>query len=305
MKCYSVQQNKLVKEIRPIPVTNAGEVLIKINAIGVNRVDLLQIEGKYPALDYSDIPGIEFSGIVVDTGERVCGLTSGGAYSEYIVVARSQLMKIPDSLSNIEAAALPEALAVAWHNLYTLGQIKDAKSILIHGGASGIGNILVQIAINHGLTVYTTASDLKKLAFFKDKCQILSFTDNFEKMVNQDCKVDLLIDILGGDYLNRNIKCCAFGAKIIMLAVMDGKSSTIDLGSLLMKNITLIGSTMRSKTTAEKALILLNVVDHLMPLIANGEVKPIISKTFAFDDVFSAHDHLKSRNNVGKVVITL
>ena len=307
MKCYASLDGNLTQVIRKIPTPNAevGQVLVRVKAIGINRADLLHVAGTYKSQDGSDIPGLEFAGVRVDTGERVCGIISSGAYAHYLVTHHDHLISIPEEMSFIKAAALPEALSVSWHHLYELCDIKNCNSILIHGAASGIGHILTQIALYENVKVYATASDLDKLSMFQDTCVTLSFHDKFDEIITKLGKVDAVIDILGGSYMNQNIKCCSPGGKIIMLASMDNRFGQVDFGSLLVKNLTMIGATIRSKSYNEKTRIICKATEHLIPLVASNFIKPFISKIFHFDELKDGHLYLKSGKNIGKIIVSV
>jgi len=308
MRCYNIIDKSLQINSSNIPIPKDNEVLIKVRAIGINRADIMQVNGQYKSPDNSNIPGLEFSGIRIDNQKKVCGLVSGGAYAEYITVKKDHLIELPESIDFIEAAALPEALVVTRRNLYELGNIKDKKvqRILIHGAASGIGSILTQFALLEEKEVYATAGDITKLQYLKStKCHILSFHDKFDDFIRVNGKVDLIIDILGGKYLKQNINCCENNAKIISIAAMDNRFAEIDLGILLVKNLSIIGSTIRSKSENIKTRLIKASIKNLLPSIINKKVRPIMSKIFSFNEIELAHKYLKSGQNIGKIVITL
>jgi NADPH:quinone reductase len=281
MRCYKVKDNKIQLTSTSMPELKDSEVLIKVDSIGINRADLMQINGIYPSPDGSDIPGLEIAGIRMDTKQRVAALLTSGGYAEYVAVNKSHIIPIPDEMDLIEAATLPEALSVTWLNLYELAGIKsqdpNIDKILIHGGASGIGHIMVQFAVNEGFTVYTTARNIKKLSHFSNSCHTIGFDENFEDYISYHGKVRTIIDILGAKYLHANIASCTYAAKIIMLSSMSGRVSELDLGALLMKNISII----------------------------KGKIRIIVSRLFPFEKMTEAHDYLKSGNNIGKIVVKI
>ena len=309
MKCYKIEGNRIVLKSCPLPTLKASEVLVKVDSIGINRADLMQIKGKYPSPDGSDIPGLEVSGIRTDTGERVAAMLASGGYAEYVAVRKSHLIPLPDSIDFTTGASLPEALAVTWQTLYLIGKIKNrdvnTEKILIHGGASGVGNMMVQFALNEGFTVYTTARSIKKLAHFAHRCHIMSFDEGFDEYISYHGKVGLIVDILGGEYFDANLSSCNYGAKIIVLAMMSGRNTNLDLGALLMKNISIIGSTLRSKSDDFKDSVIANVKDYMLPKIINHSIKPIISQVFPFSKMDQAHDYLRSGENIGKIIVQL
>ncbi|MFQ3306879.1 MAG: NADPH2:quinone reductase [Candidatus Midichloriaceae bacterium] len=281
-------------------------IKINVKAIGVNRADILQLEGKYPAPDNNPIPGLEIAGIRIDTNERVCALLTSGGYSNVVEVDESQIFTIPDGLDFVEAAALPEALVTTWLNLFQLGNIHNISNVLIHGGASGICSMMVKFALFFGKKVYTTSKNIEKLDYLKniDNCTCLTFDDYIENILNYG-KVDLVIDILGGKYLDGNLKVLQEKGRLILFAVMDNKTSEINIARILLKNLTIIGSTLRNKTKEEKALLINDMVKNLLPIITSGKISPIISKIFKLEDYKSAHDFIKSGKNIGKVILEI
>ena len=282
------------------------KVKIIVKAIGVNRADLLQLKGKYNSPDGSVTPGLEVSGIRHDTGERVAALLTSGGYAYEVIADQKQLFHIPEDYSFVEAAALPQALVASWYNLFVLGNLQKNQSIVIHGGASGVGSLVLQIAARKCARVYTTAQNINKLSFTNkfNNCSIFSYDNFFHEIKNLE-QVDLILDVLGGKYLNKNLELTKRNGKIISFAVMEGKVAEINLARLLVRNISLIGSTIRNKSINEKINLISNVKENLMPLIFQGEVQPIIDKVFNFKDYNDAHRYLEERKNIGKVILKI
>lgn len=291
-----------------IPTAKKGEVLIKVQAIGVNRADLLQLQGLYPPNDNTQVPGLEISGIRLDTNEPVCALLASQGYSEYVCVPKGQILPMPKNFDYIKAAALPEALATCWLNLHKLGAIEKVEVVLIHGGSSGIGSFAIQFCKVFGKKVITTVGSDVKRQF----CQsigadyVFNYSQkNFVSEVKGIGGVDLVLDILGGQYFNSNLSVLKQGGKIINIAVMNASTAEVNLGSILMKNITVIGSTLRSKTSAEKARLIKAAHRNLYPYIENGKLAPIIDSVFGFADYKKAFDRMNSREHCGKVVLVV
>ena len=282
------------------------KVKIKVKAIGVNRADILQLEGKYPSPDGNKTPGLEVSGIRLDTGKRVLALLTSGGYNEEVEVDENFVHYIPDNIDYITAAAIPEAIVTTWLNLYKLGNVKSCYNVLIHGGASGICSLMIQYALNENKKVYTTARNIKKLDFFKkfQNCKTLSFDTFQDEIKSKNLRMDLIVDILGGKYLNQNLSLLNKYGKLILFAIMDGKISEINAAKILMKNLTIIGSTLRDKNDKQKSLLFKDACKNLLPYIFQGTINPLISKTFPLKDCTLAHQYIKSGNNIGKIILT-
>ncbi len=281
------------------------KVKIKVKAIGVNRVDILQLEGKYTSPDGNSIPGLEVSGIRNDNGQRVFALLTSGGYSEEVEVDENFIHPIPNHIDYNIAAAIPEAIVTTWLNLYNIGKIKDCSNVLIHGGASGICSLTIQYALNEGKDVFTTARDIKKLDYLKNfpNCKRLSFDQFKDKIKSKNLKIDLIIDILGGKYLDQNLSLLNKYGKLILFAVMDSKISEINAVRILMKNLTIIGSTLRNKNEKQKSLLFKEACKNLLPYIFEGTIRPLISKIFPLKDYIHAHQYIKSGKNIGKVIL--
>lgn len=299
--------NEVVIKSVDIPKAGEDEILLRVNAIGLNQADLLQSEGLYQMPNGLNVPGLEISGTDPQTNQSYCALLNGGGFSEYVLVNKKNLMPIPNNLNVIDAASIPEALITCWLNLFALGDIKNAESLLIHGGSSGIGTYAIQIAKAFNKTVFSSVGLDAKL----NKCKALgadyvfNYNDNYVTLIKDYNGVDVVLDILGGESFAKNLRCLKQNGRLILLAVMTGTTSTINLSSILLKNLKIIGSTLRSKSIEEKASLIKSVIKELYPLIENGKIKPQIDSIFKFDDFKEAFNRMKSRNHFGKILITI
>lgn len=304
-------------EERPVPKPAAGEVLVRVHAAGLNRPDILQRMGKYPPpAGVTDIPGLEIAGeVVIGTDDcpvegRICALLSGGGYAEYAVVPIGQILPLPDYMSYEVGAALPECVFTVWHNVFVRGGLQAGESILIHGGASGIGTTAIQMArvLGAGEIFVTCGNDAKAAA-----CEQLGATHainykthDFVEQVLQytyGCGVDVVLDMVGGDYVPRNLQCLKRNGRHVSIAVQGGTTANINIRDIMTKGLVLTGSTLRPRTPAEKRVlrdgIFVNVWSHVMA----GAIKPVIHATFPLSDVASAHTALEKGDHVGKVVL--
>lgn len=289
-----------------IPTPGPDEVLVRVHAAGVNRPDLLQRTGKYPPPPgITDTPGLEVAGEIVGTGEKVCALIAGGGYAEYAVVPKGQYLPIPQGLSMIEATALPETVFTVWNNVFVRGALKPGETILIHGGASGIGTTAIQMAKAHGARVLTTAGT-------DDKCaacvrlgadQAINYkTQDFSETVSD---VDVVLDMVGGDYVPKNLKVLRDGGRHVNIATLNGSKAEIDIRMIMQKRLVLTGSTLRNRPVAEKAALARGIHETVWPWIEAGKVKPAIFKTFPLDQASQAHATLEQGDHVGKIVLTV
>lgn len=290
---------------RPVPIAQSGEVLIRVHAAGVNRPDLLQAAGKYPPPPgITDIPGLEVAGEVVGTGERLCALIAGGGYAEYAVAPRGQCLPIPAGLSMEQAAALPETVFTVWNNVFVRGGVKAGETILIHGGSSGIGTTAIQMCKAAGVHVIITAGS-------DDKCaacialgadQAINYkTHDFVSAIIDG--VDIVLDMVGGDYVARNLLVLKPDGRHISIASMNGSKAEIDIRTIMQKRITLTGSTLRPRPAAEKAALAKGILETIWPWIEQGKLKPVIHSTFPLADAQKAHDLLGSGAVTGKIVL--
>ena len=309
-----------IKE-RPIPVPKAGEVLIKVAAAGLNRADIMQRNGHYPPPPgASDLLGLEVSGTVAEiskdvnrvaVGSEVCALLAGGGYAEYCTAPASSCLPVPDGMGIVEAAALPETFFTVWTNLFMRGKLSSADKCLIHGGASGIGTTAIQLARAFGAEVCVTAGSI-------DKCQAcielgahhaINYREaDFVEQVLEwtDGKgVDLILDIISGDYVAKNIKCLAVDGRMVIIATQGGLKAQINVLPIMTKRLTITGSTLRPRTVEQKAEIADELRAQAWPLLNAGKIKPIIDSSFCMDDVRDAHARLESGAHIGKILLTM
>jgi putative PIG3 family NAD(P)H quinone oxidoreductase len=304
---------------RPVPKPGPGEVLIAIAAAGVNRPDLLQRQGNYPPPPgASDIPGLEAAGIVAALGEgvtglavgnAVCALLAGGGYAEYVAVPAVQCLPIPAPLSRIEAAALPETLFTCWTNLIDGGHLEAGQSVLIHGGASGIGTTGIQLAKALGAQVLVTAGSEAKCTACRELGADVAIdykTQDFVTAVKDatgGTGVDVVLDMVGGDYVRRNMEVLKPGGRHVSIATLGGVDATIPIFRVMQKRLILTGSTLRPRSPAEKGAIAARLADVVWPMIAAKKIKPHIHATFALEDAAEAHRALENGDHIGKIVL--
>ena len=304
---------------RPMPSYKAGELLIKVHAAGINRPDVLQRLGKYaPPAGASDLPGLEVAGEVVDgdftnttfkKGDLVCALVQGGGYAEYCAAPSGQCLPLPKGLTALEGASLPENFFTVWSNVFDRCALADGETLLVQGGTSGIGVAAIQLAAALGHRVFATAgSDEKARA-----CEALGAerginycTEDFVAVVKEltDGKgVDVILDMVGGDYLPREIDCLADDGRIGLIAVQGGTKAELDLGSLLRRRLTVTGSTLRPRSVAFKAAIAQHLRTTVWPLIEAGKIKPVIYQTFPLEKANEAHALMEASTHVGKIML--
>jgi NADPH2:quinone reductase len=301
------------------PQPGAGEILVKVAAAGVNRPDVLQRKGAYPAPPgASELPGLEIAGEVVALGEgashwaigdKVCALVAGGGYAEYCVVHETNALPVPSGLTMAEAAGVPETFFTVWTNVFERGHLKPGESLLVHGGSSGIGTTAIQIASQLGSTVYTTAGSAEKCA----ACVSLGATrainyreeDFVEVLKEATAKkgVDVILDMVGGDYIQRNIKAAARDGRIVNIAYLNGSKAEVDFMMVMLKRLTLTGSTLRIRPTADKAAIASALRKTVWPLIEAGKVKPQLYRTFPLAEANKAHALMETSAHIGKIVL--
>lgn len=304
---------------RPIPTVGSGEVLVKVEAFGLNRADVQQRKGVYPPPPgASDIPGLEVSGSIVAVGEdvtdwsigtRVAALLAGGGYAQFVNVPAELLFRIPEGLSSVEAAALPEVCATVVSNLFIEGDLKSGETILIHGGAGGIGSMAIQLAKAAGARVLVTASSPEKLEY----CLSLGADeginyreDDFEARVKEltgGQGIDLILDVIGAKYLERNIRALAVEGRMVVIGLQGGTKAELNLGVLLGKRARIIATTLRSRPLSQKSEIVKQTVARVMPLVDAGKVSINVSKVFDFSHLTSAHEYFDSGEHTGKIVI--
>jgi putative PIG3 family NAD(P)H quinone oxidoreductase len=302
---------------RPVPAPGAGDVLVRVAAAGVNRPDILQREGKYPPpRGASDIPGLEIAGTVAESksdrlaiGQGVCALVAGGGYAEYCAVPADQCLHVPAGLTEREAAAIPETFFTVWTNLFERPHLQAGESVLVHGGTSGIGTTAIQLARAFGARVFTTAGTRAKC----DACVRLGAAraidyreEDFVAAVREATHgegVDVILDIVGGEYLPRNLQCLRLNGRLVQIGLMGGSRASIDLGAILQRRLTLTGSTLRARSVAEKGAIARALERHVWPLLDSGKVRPVIHAEFPLARAADAHRMLESGEVIGKVIL--
>ncbi|WP_036307848.1 NAD(P)H-quinone oxidoreductase [Methyloglobulus morosus] len=319
MRAAEVHSGSLKSTERPVPVPQTGQVLIKVMAAGINRPDVMQRKGLYPPPPgASDIPGLEIAGIVVALGDntnnlaigdKVCALVTGGGYAEYCAASASLCLPIPDNLSYVEAAGIPETFFTVWSNVFDRGHLQKGETLLVHGGSSGIGTTAIQLAKAFGAKVIVTAGSLAKRQFCLDlgANNAINYREqDFVSEINQITQavgVDLILDMIGGDYFPRNLQCLAVGGRLVQIAVQQGSRSDIDLWAVMQKRLTITGSTLRSRDDAFKADIADKLLAYVWPLLISGRIKPIIHSTFALSDAALAHELMESNQHIGKIIL--
>ena len=301
------------------PVLRPGEVLIKVAFAGVNRPDCSQRSGRYPPpKGASPIMGLEVSGHIEamgdgvsgwTVGDRVCALCNGGGYAQYVAVPVTQVLPIPVGMGLLQAAALPENYFTVWVNIFHRGHLKAGESILVHGGSSGIGLTAIQLAKAFGAMVYcTTGNDEKNQACLKAGADaaINYKTQDFVTEVNQLTQghgVDMVLDMVGGDYVDRNLKALAVEGRLVQIAFLQGAKVSVDLTALMVKRISFTGSTLRPRSNQDKSQIALALRDHVWPLLSQGKALPIIDRVFDMDDAALAHGLMESSVHIGKIML--
>lgn len=303
------------------PTPSENEVLIKVIAAGINRPDIIQRQGLYPApAGASPILGLEVAGVITEVGsnvndlsvgDKVCALANGGGYAEQVCVPASQCLPVPKGLSMIEAAALPETFFTVWSNVFDRAQLKPGESLLIHGGSSGIGTTAIQMAKAMGAKVYTTAGSKEKC----DACIALGadiainyHESDFVEIIKDASNgkgVDVILDMVGGDYIPKNLKIAAMEGRIVNIAFLQGPVVKTNFLPVMLKRLTVTGSTLRPQTDATKAAIASNLKDKIWPMIESGKIKPVIAKCFPLKDVVNAHKLMESNQHIGKIVLTV
>ncbi|MGO4566118.1 NAD(P)H-quinone oxidoreductase [Rhizobium sp. 2YAF20] len=305
----------------PLPVLKAGEILVRVEAIGVNRPDIAQRQGIYPPpKDASPILGLEIAGEVVDVGHgasefaignKVCGLTNGGAYAEYCVLPVGQALRFPNGYDATKAAALPENYFTVWANLFQMAGLTEGESVLIHGGSSGIGTTAIQLAYAFGAEVFTTAGT-------KEKCEacerigarraINYREEDFAEVIKAETThgVDAILDMVGADYLERNLASLAKDGCLSIIAFLSGSmAEKVNLAPIMVKRLTITGSTMRPRTAEEKRAIRDELLAEVWPLLDAGTIAPLIDRTFPFEQVADAHRLMEESSHIGKIMLTV
>jgi NADPH2:quinone reductase len=311
----------LVLVDRPMPEPQAGEVLIKISAAGINRPDVFQRKGNYPAPPgASDLPGLVVVGEIVagdakaaglEIGQKVCALLAGGGYAEYCVAPAAQCLPVPAGLSDVEAAGLPETYFTVWSNVFDRGGLSAGESLLVHGGASGIGTTAVQLATAMGHKVYATAGSDERARAVEALGAVQGINYRTQDFVEEIKKatngrgVDVILDMVAGDYINRDIECLADDGRIVIIALRGGAKATIDCSALMRRRLTVTGSTLRPRPVAFKAQIAQALKAKVWPLLEAGKIRPIVHATFPLAQACDAHAMMDSGEQIGKIILTV
>ncbi len=308
----------LIARSHPVPVPGPSQLLVRVHAAGVNRPDVLQRQGAYPPPPGAPLtPGLEIAGEVVglgsgvkrfEAGDAVCALVPGGGYAEFAVVHEDNALPVPPGFSFTEAAAIPETFFTVWTNVFDRGGLKAGETLLIHGGSSGIGTTAIMLAKALGAQVVVTAGSDEKCAACRDLGADLAInyrSDDFVDVLRAKAITpDVILDMVGGDYVARNFKVAAVNGRIVNIAFQKGSKLDIDLMPIMLKRLTLTGSTLRPRSVAEKAEIARALEDTVWPLFAAGECRPIIYRTFPLANAAQAHALMESSEHVGKIVLT-
>jgi len=304
---------------RPVPRPGAGEVLVRVEAAGVNRPDVMQRQGMYPPPPGApDIPGLEIAGTVVAAGtgvddplpgDRVCALVQGGGYAEYCVAAAPLCLPIPAALDPVQAAGLPETFFTVWTNVFDCGGLRSGEQVLVHGGSSGIGTTAIQLIRNARADVFVTAGTDEKCRACLDLGANAAINYREQDFVEELARltgergVDLILDMIGGDYFPRNIDCLAVEGRLVQIALQHGPKSEVNLLKIMLRRLTVTGSTLRPRSVEEKSGIADALKREVWPLIDQGQVKPIIHASFPLERAADAHRLMDSGEHIGKIVL--
>src|SRR5450432_4193040 len=311
----------LLPETRPVPSPGPGEILVKVQAAGVNRPDVAQRSGSYPPPPgASDLPGLEVAGEVValgagaakhKIGDKVMSLVAGGGYAQYCIAQDAQAMTVPPVLSMEEAGAIPETLMTVWHNVFERGALQPGETLLIHGGSSGIGTMAIQLAKAFGSKVIVTVGGQDKA----DACTKLGAdrainykTEDFVtevKAATNGAGANVILDMVGGDYVERNYDAAALDGRIVQIAVLGGAKATINVAKVMMKRLVHTGSTLRPRSNADKAAMVAAIEAKVMPLLREGRVKPLMDSTFPLEQAADAHRRMETSQHIGKIVLAV
>ena len=305
--------------VRPTPRPGSGEVLVRVAAAGVNRADVMQREGRYPPPPgASDIPGLEVAGAVVavggdvagiSVGDEVCTIVSGGGYAEYCVAPAPQCLPIPDTVSLRDAASLPEAYMTVWTNVFERGRLAAGETFLVHGGSSGIGTAAIPLAKLRGARVFATAGTDEKCTACTALGADLAINyreQDFAGVVREATGgrgVDVILDMVGGAYLQRNVDSLALEGRLVIIALMEGASAEVNLAALMSKRLTVTGSTLRARRVDQKAAVARAVREHVWPHVASGRLRPAIHATYPLADAAEAHRVMQSSRHIGKLLL--
>lgn len=306
---------------RPMPVLKSGEVLIKVHAAGVNRPDVFQRKGAYPPpADASDLPGLEVAGELVGgdlsgsafaMGDLVCALVAGGGYAEYCTAPLKQCLPIPKNLTAIQAAALPETFFTVWSNVFDRAGLTGTQTLLVQGGTSGIGVTAIQLATALGHQVYATAGSAAKCRACEELGALRGInykTEDFVSVVREITAgrgVDVVLDMVAGDYLERELSCLADDGRIVVIALLGGAKAQLDMSAVMRRRLTVTGSTLRPRSVEFKHAIALQLQQKVWPLLEAGKIRPVIYQTFPLEDAAKAHALMESSEHIGKIVLVM
>lgn len=309
---------------RPDPVPGPGELLVRVHAAGLNRADLVQREGHYPPPSGADdVLGLEVAGVVAEAGpadgvsagrgftvgDRVCAIVASGGYAEFVIVPAAHALPVPDGFDWIAAAAIPEAYTTAWDNVFTRAGLRSGETLLIHGGSSGVGTALIQLARRAGARVCVTASSPAKLAACADlgaECLIDYTTQDFVEEVRSFTDgrgVDVILDMVGGPYLERNVQALAIEGRLSVIGLQGGRSATLDMGRLLTRRLTVTGATLRPRSREEKGTIAQQLRAHVWPGFADGSLRPVVHAVYDWTEVQDAHRAMEAGGHIGKLIL--
>ncbi|WP_317164252.1 NAD(P)H-quinone oxidoreductase [Sphingobacterium luzhongxinii] len=307
----------LLVEERSIPVLRYNEVLIEVKAAGINRPDIFQRKGNYPAPAgvVADIPGLEVSGVIVEVngvcenlkiGDRVMALVAGGGYAQYVAAHAGVCLVIPENLSYEEAAGMPETLFTVWHNVFQRGGLAKGERFLVHGGAGGIGSTAIQLAKLWGAEVFTTVGSIDKVLFVSSlgASHVIDYSDSDFEVAWRGIGIDVILDSIGGTYFNKNINLLAEEGRLVMINAMEGAKVELNLMKVMLKRIHITGSTLRSRSVEFKQDLTNSIRQEVMPWIASGRYKTHIAACFPYDKADLAHELMESRGFRGKIILT-
>jgi NADPH:quinone reductase len=311
----------LVETERPQPTPAAGEVLVQVAAAGVNRPDVMQRMGHYPPPSgITDIPGLEIAGVIDQlgagvhdwrVGDRVCALLAGGGYAEYCVAPAPQCLPVPRNVDFVHAAAIPETFFTVWTNVFERGRLKPRESLLVHGGSSGIGTTAIQLARAFGSRVFATAGSAEKCAACErlGAARAINYREQDFVAVVKDVTggrgVDVVLDMVGGDYFPRNMDALGMDGRLVSIAVLNGVKTTINILTMMQRRLTLTGSTLRTRSIAEKGAIASALRQHVWPLLESGAVAPVVHATFPLRAAAGAHQVMETGAHIGKLVLVV
>lgn len=303
---------------RPMPLIKDYEVLIRVKAAGVNRPDIFQRKGNYPPPSGipADIPGLEIAGFIEQCGssvtrwargDRVCALLGGGGYAEFVAVSANHCLPVPQDFTFTEAAALPETVFTVWHNVFQLGHLAAGETLLVHGGSSGIGTTAIQMAVMFGARVFATAGSSVKCAscvsLGAERCINYREAD-FEEAL-KDEGVDVVLDMVGGDYISKNIRLLNAGGRLVFINAINGNKAEVDAYDIMRRRLTITGSTLRPRDSNFKALLAAGIEKNVWPMFETGKFRPVIYRTIPLDRTAEAHSLMESSSHIGKIVLSV